>query len=133
VAATGGYGCDVVRWFGYRDGTLEPPFQRTRLDTARPETATLAVFVSLGGAMADSAWGGKGRPRTDEAAARKARFLCAIADGSDAVQAAKDARLDPWRALRIVTECDYLDVVRAIRDGAGPVVAVVEPAEVKAA
>lgn len=68
-----------------------------------------------------------GRPTANDAAHRKARFLTLIADGADAEQAARKANLSPWRALKIVTECDFNDVVRAIREGAGPVVAVVEP------
>lgn len=67
-----------------------------------------------------------GRPRGDEARARKAHFLCLIADGRDAVEARKESGIDPDRALRIVTESDYLDVVRAIREGAGFVAAIVE-------
>jgi hypothetical protein len=64
------------------------------------------------------------RPESRDAKARTSAFLCAIADGRDAVTAAKDAKLDPWRALRIVTETDFNDVVRAIRLGLADVVAV---------
>lgn len=64
------------------------------------------------------------RPTASESRRRKVAFLCAVASGTAADQAAKDAGLDPWRALRIVTESDFNDVVRAIREGAGPVVAV---------
>lgn len=66
------------------------------------------------------------RPTASESRARKARFLCLIAEGCDAVNARKQAGIDADRALRIVTESDYLDVVRAIREGAGPIVAIVE-------
>lgn len=67
-----------------------------------------------------------GRPTASDSRARKAHFLCLIADGKDAVQARKLSGIDPDRALRIVTESDYLDVVRAIRDTGGFVAAVVE-------
>lgn len=71
--------------------------------------------------MSESVWGGTGRPSRDESERRTARFLCAVADGKDAVEAAKAAHLSPWKALRIVTESDFRDVVQAIRMGAGPV------------
>lgn len=68
------------------------------------------------------------RPNGIESARRKARFLTLIAEGSDAEHAAREAGLSPWRALRIVTEADFLDIVRAIRAGCGPVAVQVEPA-----
>lgn len=77
---------------------------------------------------------GGGRPTRTEQKRREAQFLCAIADHGDATKAAKDARLNPWRALTIVNEAGFRDVVRAIRDeGVGPVAVVVETAEAKAA
>jgi hypothetical protein len=44
-----------------------------------------------------------------------------MAEGMSAEQAAKAAKIGPWRALRIVTESDFLEIVQAIKAGAGPV------------
>lgn len=57
----------------------------------------------------------RGRPSADESRLRTQRFLCLIADGMDAEQAAREAKIGPWRALRIVTESDFREIVQAIR------------------
>jgi len=49
--------------------------------------------------------------------AQASRFLCLIAEGHDAKTAAKTAGLNPWRALDIVTESSFTDIVQAIREG----------------
>lgn len=67
-----------------------------------------------------------GRPTATDSRARAARFLTLVAEGLPADEAAKQAQLGPWKALRIVSEASFNDVVRAIREGAGPVVAIVE-------
>lgn len=74
-----------------------------------------------------------GRPTATDSRARAARFLTLVAEGLPADEAAKAANLGPWKALRIVSEASFNDVVRAIREGAGPVVAIVEPAETQQA
>lgn len=58
------------------------------------------------------------RPTASESRARKARFLNLVAEGQDPVAARKAAGIDADRALRIVTEADYLSVVAAIREDA---------------
>lgn len=68
-----------------------------------------------------------GRPTATDSRARAARFLTLVAEGLPADEAAKQAQLGPWKALRIVSEASFNDVVRAIREGAGPVVAIVAP------
>lgn len=75
----------------------------------------------------------RGRPNAPETRARTGRFLCLIAEGMDAEQAARAAKIGPWRALRIVTETDFREIVEAIRAGAGPVTAIVEPADTQQA
>lgn len=70
----------------------------------------------------DKTWSAKeGRPSAVESRARTGRFLTLMAEGMTAEQAAREAKIGPWRALRIVTETDFLGIVQAIRDGAGPV------------
>lgn len=100
----------------YTETGLTPPkYFRVNRDgrptpSAKPETRV------------DKIWNAKaGRPSTDETRARTSQFLCLMADGLTAEQAAREARIGPWRALRIVTETDFLGIVQAIRDGAGPV------------
>lgn len=67
----------------------------------------------------------RGRPKEADSRARTSKFLCLIADGMNAEKAAREARIGPWRALKIVTESDFTDVVRAIRDGDVELAAVV--------
>jgi len=59
----------------------------------------------------------RGRPTAVQVQAQASRFLCLIAEGHDAKTAAKTAGLNPWRALDIVTESSFTDIVQAIREG----------------
>lgn len=67
------------------------------------------------------------RPESRDAKQRKSQFLCLLADGCDPVDAYKAAKIHHDRAIRIACESSFQDIVRAIREGAGPVVAIVEP------
>lgn len=68
----------------------------------------------------------RGRPTGSDSRARKARFLNLIADGYTPDAAVEESKVSHKKAIKIMSERDYLDVVRAIRDGAGPVIAIVE-------
>lgn len=57
------------------------------------------------------------RPTRLQSLRRKARFLHLLADGVDVVEARKQARLDPDAALRVVTECDFRELVALLRAG----------------
>ena len=58
----------------------------------------------------------QGRPHSTDTRERTAKFLCLVAAGMPADQAAKQAKLGPWRALRIISESSYADLLAAIRD-----------------
>jgi hypothetical protein len=60
----------------------------------------------------------QGRPRAADSRARHARFLELVAAGRTPYDAAREARIDPWRALRLVCEHDLVGVVRALREAA---------------
>lgn len=57
----------------------------------------------------------QGRPHPHDTKARTATFLRLLADGTPPEQAARDAKISPWRALRIVTAPDFPDLVQALR------------------
>lgn len=56
------------------------------------------------------------RPESRDSRARAGKFLCLIASGADVVAARKQAGIDPDRALRIVTESDFAEIVSTIRE-----------------
>lgn len=57
-----------------------------------------------------------GRPTGVDAQRRKGRFLTLMAEGVDPVEARKEAGIAADRALRIVTDSSFQDIVRALRD-----------------
>lgn len=82
----------------------------------KPPTVAVSLFQE---APLDKIWSAReGRPSAEESRLRTSRFLTLVASGVEADVAAKQAKIGPWRALRIVTEATYHDVVQAIRDDA---------------
>lgn len=60
----------------------------------------------------------QGRPRAADSRARHARFLELVAAGVAYAEAAQVARIGPWRALRLVSDPGFCEVVRALREEA---------------
>jgi hypothetical protein len=67
--------------------------------------------------MPERGFNGVGRPGKDDSLRRKGIFLALMAEGHDAVAARKKAGIHPDRALRIVTESGFLEIVQALRAG----------------
>jgi hypothetical protein len=59
----------------------------------------------------------QGRPHAADSRARHASFLELVAAGASYFEASKAARLSANKALRIVSEPTFADVVLAIREG----------------
>jgi len=58
----------------------------------------------------------QGRPTALQSKQRTGRFLILVAEGRDIVEARKEAGIDADRALRIVGESDFREIVDAIRE-----------------
>jgi hypothetical protein len=56
-----------------------------------------------------------GRPTGIDSLRRRSKFLLLLAEGVDAVEARKQAGVDPDRALRIVTDSSFAEIVQALR------------------
>ena len=57
------------------------------------------------------------RPGRFDSEQRRREFAGLVADGVRLDEAAKKARLDPWRALKLVDSNEMLDLLRACRPG----------------
>lgn len=58
----------------------------------------------------------RGRPTGLESQRRKGKFLALMAAGADPVDARKQAGIAADRALRIVTDSSYAEVVKALQE-----------------
>jgi hypothetical protein len=91
-----------------RDEGEEVLSSPTQLGDLRPHAGNAASLVSLGASMDEriSAFGGKGRPTPEESERRRQEFIRLVAAGKPFDEAARDSRIQPMRALAILSHPD---------------------------
>lgn len=67
--------------------------------------------------MAESLFGGVGRPTEDESQARSREFLRRVAEGDGLAEAAERSRVKPARALKLLDDPDVFAFVVTVRRG----------------
>jgi hypothetical protein len=77
---------------------------KSPLAVLRPEPPTEAALSSPEAVVAESKFGGVGRPSKEESLARRAEFLRLVSEGAGCDEAIKAARIKPERAAAILLE-----------------------------
>jgi hypothetical protein len=83
------------------------------LAVVRPESATSGGLAVSGGDM-PSAFGGTGRPSTDESDRRRVEFVRLVVAGAPLDEAACEARINLKRALKILSEPEMRQIVAQV-------------------